>query len=213
MPRLSAATRLALAAVLAGPLAASAQDLTAVPLTALALEPSSVAVEASSAVLPPVEDASRRPLARVAVLAAAVVPAAATGVLWGYADGTQNEWRWSNVHDGPGSPREAELNQRWHAYAAGARVMLAVDLGAALGIGAAARPDWQETAALASTSTVALLLSHHLAHNVQQGKSLLYFGQVAPTDRLANRIGPVPIAVASVAATGAVLYLAYRILD
>lgn len=197
MPRPALALPLVLAAVLAVPLPASAQDSGTAPLREV----------------PPVDVASRRPLARVAVLAAAIGPAAATGALWGFADGTQNEWRWSNVKDGPGSPREAELNQRWHAYAAGARVMLAVDLGAALGIGAAARPDWQETAALAGTSTVALLVSHHLAHNVQQGKPLLYFGQVAPTDRLANKVGPVPVAVVSAAATGAVLYLAYRLLD
>ena len=154
----------------------------------------------------------RAPLERVAVLAAAAVPAAVTGVLWGFADGTQNEWRWANVRDGLGSPREAELNGRWHAYASGARVMVVVDVGAAIGIGAAARPDWQETAALAGASAVSLLLSHHLAHNVQQGQPLLYFGQVAPTDRLANRVGPAAVGAVTAAATGAVFYLAYRAL-
>lgn len=155
----------------------------------------------------------RAPLERIAILAAAAVPATVTGALWGFADGTQNEWRWSNVQDGPGSPREAALNGQWHAYASGARIMVAVDLGAALGIGAAARPDWQETAALAGASAVSLLLSHHLAHNVQQGQPLLYFGQVAPTDRLANRLGPAVVGTVTAAATGAVFYLAYRVLD
>lgn len=157
--------------------------------------------------------ADRTPVERAAVLLAVVAPAAATGALWGFADGTQNEWRWANVNDGLGSPREAELNQRWHAYGTGARVMVLVDVAAAIGVGAAIRPDWQETAALTATASTALLLSHHLAHNVQQGQGLLYFGNVAPTDRLANRIGPVPVAIATVAAAGAVVYLTYRLLD
>ena len=56
-------------------------------------------------------------------------------------------------------------------------------------------------------------MAHHLAHHVQQGKSLFYYGTVAPSDRFATRVGPVPAALTVAVVSGAVLYLTYRILD
>lgn len=150
---------------------------------------------------------------RIAIMGAALVPAVVTGSLWGYADATQNMWRKQHLQDGYESPEAARLNQDWHLYGAMARGMIVVDMGAALGIGTVARPDWKETLALSGASAVGVLMSHHLAHNVREGKGLFYFGTVAPTDRLARDIGEVPTLLAVSAVNAGILYLTYRILD
>ena len=198
---------LAVAVVLCVAVSARAQVAPRGPAPEVALPE----VALPEAILP--EPVGRGAVERIGVLAAVVVPVAVTGVLWGYAEATQNDWRQANIQEGGEGPRAAVLNQRWHAYAAGTRVMVVVDLGAALGVGAVARPSALESVALAGAGAATLLLSHHLGHNAQQGQSALYFGTVAPTDRLARRIGTVPVALATTVATGAVLYLAYRVLD
>lgn len=147
-----------------------------------------------------------RSLADAAVIVGtATAPLLASEILSGISHAVRNQLRWCIDAQGYGADDCLALNRDVHALEAGARVLLVGSLASLALTTVASDLEAGEAMWVTGSAVILAKVGFDVAVNLTNGRPIWYEGSVAASDRLANRIGQVPVFIGTVAVTAAIL--------